>query len=115
MTDEKIKEAAAELLEAIHYERGGSEISGLRNPDPLVKISAYKPFYAACATLLSPYDRSFRAKVLGEGFVSLEDAKAICSAAHPFYKKAIEREPDHFKATYGFIRGAWDDDWIDED
>jgi len=110
LSAEDIAKLAAEIVP--YLERYGSA----SERDLTMGGDAYKPFYRACSCLLAGRrDNTVPATVLGlDRMVTLEEAKAVLSAAHPFFEDAIEREPDHFAATFQFHVEAWEDQYEDD-
>ena len=104
MGPEKIAEAASKLVQAIEDQRGSREetnLSGLTSGAP-----TYKPFYGACSVLVAP-THTFRKDVLDDKVPTLEEAMAICQAAHQWYDEAISQDPAHFKSVYDIVVYSW--------
>lgn len=100
MTPELIREGAAQLLPYMQRQR-----SGVENDLSTLGSDPYKPFYGALATLLAP--GSFLNMVLMGHVPTLDEAKAICNLAHPWFRDALTRSAERFEATYTFIYEAW--------
>ena len=108
MTPEQIQTAASRLPDALA--RYGSRVESDLS---VIGSGPYKPFYRACALLVAP-DQTQEELGMDNGvYPTLEEAMEICRAAHPWFVDALKRDPQRFEDTYGFIRGAWDDNWED--
>lgn len=102
---EQIAEAASRLHRAIWDIRHSREESDFGRLLP--GGNPYKPFYGALSVLMVPV-QSLRDELLGGVCVTLEEAKAICSASDPRFKDAIKRDPNHFEMVYEFLYEAWE-------
>jgi len=73
----------------------------------------YKPFYRALAIVVAGYDNEgydtnpVWHEISDGNRPTLEQAKQVISEAHPWFKDAIERNPERFETTYEFMVEAW--------
>jgi hypothetical protein len=96
LTSEQISQVAAVVMPELS---GHSECSYLLDGDP----HPYKPFYRATSILLTGGKDSTPSKLLGLSRpVTLDEAKAILSEAHPYFAAAIARDPEQYAGVYEF-------------
>ena len=108
MISEEMKQKASSLL-VDDLKRHGSNseripMSGKGDP--------YKVGYRTLALIHCTYYTD----IFNDEYASLEDCYEICRLAHSYYEDVIfsdSRELSGFECSYGFIRGAWDDNWAD--
>jgi hypothetical protein len=71
----------------------------------------YKPFYRALVIVLGWYEDDPDGHPIAAAFEGRKptpaEVKVLLSETHPWFKRAIARDPDQFESTYEFIKEAW--------